>query len=430
VTAGPRFSVLLPTHSRADVLGFAIASVLAQTVTDYELLVVGDGCTDDTAGVVTRFSDPRLTWLDLPKAPLFGYAHRNMVLRGARGELVAFMTHDDVWLPDHLELLSAAFDDDAVEWAYSRPVWVTDEGTMVPFAVDLRDADQLRIFLEDRNTIPSGNIVYRRLCHERVGWYREDIHFGADWDMWKRIIASAGGANLAYQPLLTQLHFRASWKGPGIFGPQPLATWLVEARGAWWPPDLKVAVPAGMPPQAIFAELLTRDAPGWAARWRAAVPRLMDGLAWRDGVALAGTSARLAELKRRAAVQALAIPAPTVVQSSPRSRRRAWRLPAFVERARRRALLRLRPNPLFDRAWYRATNADLFGADPYRHWRESGAHERRNPNSGFSTEWYLVQYPDVAASRLNPLDHYYVYGQLEGRLAAAPEGGAAKQPLP
>jgi glycosyltransferase involved in cell wall biosynthesis len=294
VSSAPAFTVILPTHNRADVIAFAIESVLGQTLPDLELLVLGDGCTDDTAAVVSRFTDSRLRWFDLPKAPLFGYAHRNMAVRQARGELIAMMAHDDIWLPDHLELFAPLFaDDGATDWAYSRPVWVADEGTMVPFAVDLLQPDALEVFMTDHNSVPAGNVVYRRNCHDRVGYYPEGIRFGTDWEMWRRIIGARGGAGIAYLAEMTQLHFRANWKTGDQWGPAPLAAWLKAASAPWWPADLKVPVPPGKPAQAAFADLLRSEGAGWTARWRSAVPRLMDSLAWRSSLALDGARSRV-----------------------------------------------------------------------------------------------------------------------------------------
>jgi len=59
-------TVLLPTYNWSNVLRYAIASVLRQTFTDFELLVIGDGCTDDSEAVTAEAGDPRVRWINLP----------------------------------------------------------------------------------------------------------------------------------------------------------------------------------------------------------------------------------------------------------------------------------------------------------------------------------------------------------------------------
>src|SRR5215210_8057805 len=98
----PRVTVVIATYNWSTVLPYSIGSVLDQTFTDFELLVVGDGCTDDSERVVAEIRDPRVRWIDIaPTGHQSG--PNNEGLRQARGELIAYLGHDDLWMPHHLE---------------------------------------------------------------------------------------------------------------------------------------------------------------------------------------------------------------------------------------------------------------------------------------------------------------------------------------
>lgn len=207
-----KFSILTPAHNRADVLPFAIRSVLAQTETDWELLIVGDGCTDNTAVVVAQFRDPRLRWFDRPKGAGFGYDNRNFAFRKMRGEFVAILPHDDIWFPDHLSLLARSLEERGAEWTYSRTIWVEPGGELLPGDFDLAADNYVRQQFVDRklNGIPSGSVMHRRDCFARYGYWNETLPACGDWDMWVRIIE--GNRGLAFVSTPTCLHFRARWR--------------------------------------------------------------------------------------------------------------------------------------------------------------------------------------------------------------------------
>jgi glycosyltransferase involved in cell wall biosynthesis len=103
-TAGPRVSIVLPTHNRAHLLGRAVESVIAQTHRHWELIVVDDGSSDRTGDVLAAFRDDRIRCVRNP-SPLGPARARNTgILAAGPGEYLGFLDDDDEWLPRKLEL--------------------------------------------------------------------------------------------------------------------------------------------------------------------------------------------------------------------------------------------------------------------------------------------------------------------------------------
>jgi len=98
----PLVSVIIPTYNRGNVLRLAIQSVLWQSEQNFELLVIGDGCTDDSESVVKSFGDARIQWHNLSSNSGHQSAPVNAGLARSRGRYIAFLGHDDIWHPDHL----------------------------------------------------------------------------------------------------------------------------------------------------------------------------------------------------------------------------------------------------------------------------------------------------------------------------------------
>ena len=124
----PQVTVILPTYNWSSVLRHAIASVLRQTFTDFELLVIGDGCTDDSAQVAAESGDPRVRWIGLPENSGHQSGPNNDGTREARGEIIAYHGHDDLWLPHHLAVMVEALQSSGADLAHSLCLMVPHEG--------------------------------------------------------------------------------------------------------------------------------------------------------------------------------------------------------------------------------------------------------------------------------------------------------------
>jgi glycosyltransferase involved in cell wall biosynthesis len=105
----PEITVITATYNSSQTLAWTIASVLQQDFTNFEYIIVGDACTDNTAEVVASFNDPRIYFVNLPKNSGSQAAPNNQGLELAKGKWISYLGHDDLWFPWHLlSLLSIA----------------------------------------------------------------------------------------------------------------------------------------------------------------------------------------------------------------------------------------------------------------------------------------------------------------------------------
>lgn len=217
----PRVTVIIATYNRSSVLPFAIGSVLRQTFGDFEVLVVGDGCTDDSAQVVEAIRDPRVRWIGRPVNSGHQSAPNNEGLRQARGEIVAYLGHDDLWLPHHLEVCVRALDDGKADLAYGLVACVGPEGEFVLPSLP-RPGRGLYA--------PPSGMTHRRAVTERIGGWRDyrDVRTSPDVELWRR--AADSQCTLVFVERLTAIKFPGAWR-KGVYKTRPSheqAAWLAR----------------------------------------------------------------------------------------------------------------------------------------------------------------------------------------------------------
>lgn len=184
----PKVSVIIPTYNRADLVGEAVQSVLAQTLADLELIVVDDGSIDDTTAVLAAFTNPRLRVIRQANQGISGAL--NTGFAAASGEYAIMLGSDDRFLPSCLSRL--------VEVADSRPDAVLAHGRAQAIDRQGKLLEQVTGNLEPfpgqiLRSILYGDFVstiaalIRRDALDRVGLFDTTLYGNEDWDMWIRL---------------------------------------------------------------------------------------------------------------------------------------------------------------------------------------------------------------------------------------------------
>lgn len=185
----PKVSVVIPAYNAMTYLPDTLNSVLQQTFSDFEVLIIDDGSTDRIqAWVAQNITDPRVRLIAQANQGLS--AARNTGIANAQGEYVAFLDADDLWKPTKLEVQVHYLDNNsAVGLVYNWIAVIDAEGkpTGKVWRGDI-EGDVLEEVLQ-RNIIDCPSVLVRRKCFEDVGVFDRTLRSVEDWDMWIRIAA-------------------------------------------------------------------------------------------------------------------------------------------------------------------------------------------------------------------------------------------------
>ena len=176
-------SVILPVYNREALIGRAIESVLAQSYRPLELIVVDDGSTDGTRAVLERYKDD-IVLLEQPRGG--AYVARNLALRHARGELVAFIDSDDVWLPHRLASQVPLLRKPNIGLVFGDALHVPGRRRTC-FQVSAPRRGRAAARFAWCNFVPTITVLARKSCIEEAGGFSEESTLACDYLLWFRI---------------------------------------------------------------------------------------------------------------------------------------------------------------------------------------------------------------------------------------------------
>ncbi|MEH6766003.1 MAG: glycosyltransferase family A protein [Aequorivita antarctica] len=187
----PKFSVVISVFNKEKYIAGTLRSVLAQTFTDFEVVILNDGSTDNSGAEILKFKDPRIRYFS--KENSGASAARNFAIQQAEAEYIALMDADDFWHPFYLEEQSRLLNDFPEESVFATATEIKRNGKTFSncysiktigkdsILVDYFEASQLDSVLLSIST------VLKKDVFKNVGWYDPKIKSGEDTDLYVRI---------------------------------------------------------------------------------------------------------------------------------------------------------------------------------------------------------------------------------------------------
>ncbi|MCI4660802.1 MAG: glycosyltransferase family 2 protein [Neomegalonema sp.] len=195
-------TIIMPAYNSAAFIGEAIESVLAQTRTDWSLVVVNDGSADNTAEIVGSYDDPRITLIT--KANGGVAAARRTGIEASQSTFISLLDSDDKYTPDYLEVMIGKLERqpelafcscDATMFGecYVEGMLCSEAARMVP------PVTLARVLSREFQVYTAAS--FRREWYDRIGGYDPVMRYSEDLDLWVRLLAAGGKAEFVNMPL-------------------------------------------------------------------------------------------------------------------------------------------------------------------------------------------------------------------------------------
>lgn len=202
----PRISIIMSCFNDEPYLAEAIESILSQTFEDFEFIVLDDGSTDGTRGIIRQYDDPRIRLVTDPSAPenrgLAARLNQGMAL--ARADIIARMDGDDVAAPHRLATQIAWLDRHEASTLVSSHVDIIDAAgrPLGSFLPELPPEEALDYLLDHTPPYVHSAVLFRKAAVERLGGYNPMLRMCQDYDLWLRLAAAGGRLEIIPEKLL------------------------------------------------------------------------------------------------------------------------------------------------------------------------------------------------------------------------------------
>lgn len=187
----PKFSVVIAVFNKEKFIADTLKSVLSQTFTDFEVVILNDGSTDNSEAEILKFTDPRIRYFS--KENKGASAARNFAIKHANSEYIALMDADDYWYPFYLEEQNRLLNDFPKESVFATATETKRNGKTFTNSYSIKtigkDSILVNYFEASQldSVLLSISTVLKKEVFENVGWYDTKIKSGEDTDLYVRI---------------------------------------------------------------------------------------------------------------------------------------------------------------------------------------------------------------------------------------------------